>query len=603
MEQPALQLWGVKKRYGLLRKHEALSGVSLSVAPGECFGLAGPNGAGKTTLIKLLLGLAQPDDGEVRLFGERPDDPEVRRRVGFVPESAELPPSASPRALVRRVARLRGLALEKFVPRGLQQLERMGLEGLLDRPAGKLSKGEKQRTLLALALLPDPELLVLDEPTDGLDPMGRALVRRVLREEIARGRTVFLNSHLLSETERVCTRVAILHKGRVVREEAIGDLRESTGSTAVVLQTPLSEEALRTVGARAAPSLQGKITESAGATVLVDHDGLEALNAALDRLRAQGALIGEVRRVRPDLEATFEAAVTGAPQTISHVDPPPPAPEPRASLLRGPRSVARVAGEIAADLAARKIGWVALGAALLFLGLFLWVLHNEVVSGAAAVARQWGGPDGLTDAAGLGHAIGRYVGTTVYWSIVPGSILFAALFAPPLLDPRRSVLILSQPVSRADLAAGIYAAVCALVLAEFVFISALLFGGLLFLDLRVDAGFLLIPLPMLFAFAAIYAVQLAFTYLVRSGPAAAAVGLLLFIAAAILGFSDGARPGAKVSAASVSAAFLPRVRSLSQQAMRLGAGELPALAPFVLTGLFIAAFSLVAAHAAQRSEQ
>src|SRR5437868_1931102 len=111
MAAPALQLWRVVKRYGLRRKHEALRGVSLSVAPGECFGLAGPNGAGKTTLIKLLLGLAQPDEGEVRLFGQRPDDPEVRRRVGFVPESVELPPAASPRALVKRIARLRGLDL------------------------------------------------------------------------------------------------------------------------------------------------------------------------------------------------------------------------------------------------------------------------------------------------------------------------------------------------------------------------------------------------------------------------------------------------------------------------------------------------------------
>src|SRR5206468_1879844 len=143
---PALQLFRVGKRYGLLRKSEALRDVSISVERGECYGLAGPNGAGKTTLIRLLLGLAAPDAGEVRL--------------------------------------------------------------------------------LALALLGSPELLVLDEPTDGLDPLGRALVRRVLREERAQGRTVFLNSHLLSETERICTRVGILHRGQLVREEVIGERRE-----------------------------------------------------------------------------------------------------------------------------------------------------------------------------------------------------------------------------------------------------------------------------------------------------------------------------------------------------------------------------------------
>src|SRR4051812_45818792 len=219
MATPALQLWGVVKRYGVFRKHEALREVSLSVAPGECFGLAGPNGAGKTTLIKLLLGLARPDEGEVRLFGQSPDDPEVRRRVGFVPESAELPPAASPRQLVRRFARLRGVP--EAESSGLAQLDRLGMAELLDRPAHKLSKGEKQRTLLALALLGTPELLVLDEPTDGLDPLGRALVRRVLREERANGRTVFLNSHLLSETERICTRVGILHRGELVREHSV----------------------------------------------------------------------------------------------------------------------------------------------------------------------------------------------------------------------------------------------------------------------------------------------------------------------------------------------------------------------------------------------
>src|SRR5580704_16967875 len=106
---PAIQLVGLEKSYGFRRRKHALNGVTLRVERGECYGLAGPNGAGKTTLIKLLLGLIAPDAGEVRLFGHRPDAPEVRRRVGFVPESAELPPGASPLALVRRWARLRGL--------------------------------------------------------------------------------------------------------------------------------------------------------------------------------------------------------------------------------------------------------------------------------------------------------------------------------------------------------------------------------------------------------------------------------------------------------------------------------------------------------------
>ncbi|TMA26217.1 MAG: ABC transporter ATP-binding protein [Deltaproteobacteria bacterium] len=133
IEPPALQLWQVRKSYGLVRKREALHGVSIRVDRGECYGLAGPNGAGKTTLIRLLLGLSTPDAGEVRLFGVRPDDPEVRRRVGFVPEAAELPPAASPRQLVRRFARLRGL--RDVESSGLAQLDRLGMGELLDRPA------------------------------------------------------------------------------------------------------------------------------------------------------------------------------------------------------------------------------------------------------------------------------------------------------------------------------------------------------------------------------------------------------------------------------------------------------------------------------------
>jgi len=200
---PAVQLLGVEKAYGLVQPRPALRGVSLRIARGECYGLAGRNGAGKTTLIKVMLGLIAPDAGEARVFGVRPDVPDIRRRVGFVPEAAELPKGASPLQLVRRWARLRGLPVQAAVAQGETNLRRLGMGDLLHRPAHRFSKGEKQRTLVVLALLGEPELLVLDEPTDGLDPLGRALVRKVILEECAQGRTVFINSHLLSETERV----------------------------------------------------------------------------------------------------------------------------------------------------------------------------------------------------------------------------------------------------------------------------------------------------------------------------------------------------------------------------------------------------------------
>ena len=528
----------------------------------------------------------------MRLFGERPDDPEVRRRVGFVPEAAELPPAASPRQLMRRFARLRGMPQAEAG--GLAQLDRLGMAELIDRPAHRLSKGEKQRTLLALALLGAPELLVLDEPTDGLDPLGRALVRRVLREERANGRTVFLNSHLLSETERVCTRVGILHRGLLVREHAVQS-RDDAGRSAVVLSDPPPP------GFAPAPSLQGLATESEGSTVLVEHEDVAGLNAALDRLRAAGAQIVEVRRVRQDLEASFEAAVAGGASAPA-VDPgPPPAaalPQSR-SLPKSIGAVLRVSQEIAADLAARRVGWFALALALLILGLFFWALQHDMMAGAAAAVRSFGGPGGVTESDALARWTGRYAARFVFWALLPATAMFAAMFAPPLLDPRRTILLLAQPVSRGDVASALFATVCAIVLCEYAFLVSLLYGGIRWLGVAVSARFLLMVAPLLVAFAALYAAALAITYVARSGLAAGGVAFLLFILAAIV----GSHPPPGFNAKSIGAVVLPRIAGLADQAGRLGAGEWPAPAPFVLTGVIAAALFLLALFAARRSEQ
>ncbi|HYZ88758.1 MAG TPA: ABC transporter ATP-binding protein, partial [Myxococcales bacterium] len=148
-----MQLAGIEKSFGLVRKKTALRGVSLRIARGECYGLIGPNGAGKTTLIRVMLGLIAPDAGEARLLGVPPEFLDIRRRVGFVPEAAELPPHASPLQLMRRWARLRGVPVPAAVEQGEATLTRLGMGELLTRPAHRFSKGEKQRTLLALALL------------------------------------------------------------------------------------------------------------------------------------------------------------------------------------------------------------------------------------------------------------------------------------------------------------------------------------------------------------------------------------------------------------------------------------------------------------------
>lgn len=617
---PALELWRVEKSYGLLHPKPALRGVSLRVERGECFGLAGANGAGKTTLIRILLGLMAPDEGEARLLGRRPEDPEVRRRVGFVPESAELPPTASPRALVRRWARLRGLEPAGAMEQGLGRLERLGMSALLDRAAGKLSKGERQRTLLALALLGEPELLVLDEPTDGLDPLGRALMREVIREECAAGRTVFLNSHLLSETERICTRVGILHRGRLVREERLGGPRGVDGpaTTALVLAQRLGAEAMERAGVRAAPAGATPLRElwPAGELVLVAHDDLAGLNGALDRVRAEGAQLVEVRRVRADLEAAL-AQVASTPREEPEVEAgaepaseepagpadgaPAPAPLPplRPRPLRALRATVRVAQEIAADLAAQRIGWLALAAALFATGLILKVAQAELVQGAVAAAQHLG----RAASADANRFILSLVARIFFWCSLVGGALLAAVFAPPLLDPRRTVLLLGQPISRGDFALGVVGALCSLAFATSLFFHGLLLGGLRWLEVAASWRFLLAPLPWLAAFAAIALAQLAATFVWRNGILAGLVGLGLILSTSLLGTGSAGRPGAAEGVEGLAYAILPRTVELSKQAGRAAEGAWPSAWAAVPTLAIAAALLLVLHVVARRSER
>lgn len=225
---------GVTKAYrnGLRRaRTTALDGLDLTIGPGEAFGLLGPNGAGKTTFIKVALGVVRPDMGEVRLFGLPCSDPKARRRVGYLPERLQLPEAWSAVTFLRSVARLRQVAQPKQEIE--QQLSRVGLSSESLRRVGGYSKGMRQRLGLAAALLGGPELLVLDEPTDGMDPLWRREVRSILAQELRRGAAVLLNSHLLAETEMVCSRVGILAAGRLRRQGSLSELCGRVGGYAV----------------------------------------------------------------------------------------------------------------------------------------------------------------------------------------------------------------------------------------------------------------------------------------------------------------------------------------------------------------------------------
>lgn len=201
--------------------------LSLEVLPGEIFGFLGPNGAGKTTTIRLFLDLIRPTSGEIRLFGKPLNQlPAIeRRRIGYLPGEFTLVGSMTPLSIIRLMGRLSGSIDPKW---SNHLIERLGLASSLRRPIRHLSEGTKQKLGILLAFLHDPELLILDEPTESLDPLMQQEFFKMLAEAVGRGRSIFLSTHVLSEAERVCNRVAIIRNGGLVAVEDVEVLRANT---------------------------------------------------------------------------------------------------------------------------------------------------------------------------------------------------------------------------------------------------------------------------------------------------------------------------------------------------------------------------------------
>jgi len=209
------------KRYG---RTDALVDLTMRVEPGEVFGFLGPNGAGKTTAVKLFLGLARPTRGGGTVLGAPLGDRAARRRIGYLPELFRYQPWLRAREVLELHGRLIGGGVDRSRKAIDRVLEDVGLGHRAADLVGGFSKGMQQRLGLAVALLGAPALVVLDEPTSALDPVGRADVRAIIRRARDAGTTVFLNSHLLTEVERVCDRVAIVDRGRVLAEGRLDDL-------------------------------------------------------------------------------------------------------------------------------------------------------------------------------------------------------------------------------------------------------------------------------------------------------------------------------------------------------------------------------------------
>lgn len=295
---PAIELDGIVKTYG---RTTALDGLRLTVGRGELVGLLGPNGAGKTTTIKLLLGLARPTGGSGRVLGAPLGDRAARARIGYLPELFRYQPWLRAREVLGLHAELAGLAPASHCGAIDDALARVGLVERADDPVSGFSKGMQQRLGLGVALLGDPELILLDEPTSALDPIGRADVRAIVRSARDRGATVVLNSHLLSEVEQICDRVVILHRGRAV---ASGPLEEVVSVGGVRLRTTeLDDSGRHMLGAFGPVSVDGEWLTIRPLDQARIPDVVAAIVAAGGRVHA-------VEPGRGSLEARFLELVT-----------------------------------------------------------------------------------------------------------------------------------------------------------------------------------------------------------------------------------------------------------------------------------------------------
>ena len=245
MTAAAIETHALRKAYG---RTVALDALDIRVEPGEVFGFLGPNGAGKTTAVKLLLGLTRPTAGSGSVLGRPIGDRETRRRIGYLPELFRYQAWLTAHEVLALHADLAGLARATHAPEIARVLALAGLSARAHDRTGGFSKGMQQRLGLAAALLGDPALVVLDEPTSALDPVGREDVRGIIREARERGSAVLLNSHLLGEVERLCDRVAIVNKGRVVASGSLGSLLGEPAVRLRVTDLPADRSALAAFG-------------------------------------------------------------------------------------------------------------------------------------------------------------------------------------------------------------------------------------------------------------------------------------------------------------------------------------------------------------------
>jgi len=310
----ALEIENLTKDYtvGFWRKRpvRALDGLNLQVGSGEAFGFLGPNGAGKTTTLKILMRLIYPTAGEARILGRPLDDMQMRSRIGYLPEQPYFYDYLTAREFLVYCGAIFDLPRAEAARRAEELLERVGLTEAADKHLRKFSKGMLQRVGLAQAMINDPDVLFLDEPMSGLDPLGRREVRDLIASLRGQGKTVFFSSHVLTDVEAMCDRVAILNRGRLIESGRLSDILKSRGAELEAVVSGVSEVTiaeLRAFAVEVAPTPEG-------ARVRLHSDReVERLLAVVHR---GGGRLVSINPVRESLEDLFVREVSGNPQAI-----------------------------------------------------------------------------------------------------------------------------------------------------------------------------------------------------------------------------------------------------------------------------------------------
>lgn len=299
---PAIEISGLEKIYnvGFWRKRQkrALQPLTLTVEDGEVFGFLGPNGAGKTTTLKMLMGLVFPTNGTARILGMELDDPRMKAQIGFLPEQPYFYDHLTANELLRYYGRLSGVDPKQLPRKIAAVLDQVKLAESANVQLRKFSKGMLQRVGIAQAILHDPKLVFLDEPMSGLDPMGRREVRALIEELNSKGTTVFFSTHILSDAEALCDRVAILHRGELRKVGAIADLTAGVhGKVEIMWHGTAVPSSIRSVA--------GSCHTAAETTRAVVPE--ETQDAVLDVLRQNGLRLISLTPVRTSLEDYFVA--------------------------------------------------------------------------------------------------------------------------------------------------------------------------------------------------------------------------------------------------------------------------------------------------------